>query len=386
MILPETSSTDIYTTDWHVPSIQLAVITDHRPHSLRRLLSSMSNARYFGDSLNLRINIEQTADSETLQLTSEYEWEHGDIYLHHRVVHAGLMTAVIESWYPRDNDSYAIMLEDDVELSPLFYAWIKLSLLQYRSVSHVLCLNFELKICHRYGKAENRFPNLFGISLYQQKNLELHPDGRQMFDARRTFTAAGIPHPNTPYLSQIPCSWGALYFPEQWREFHSYLVERLASSAFPLSKHVVPDVRSNRWTRSWKKYFIELVYLRGYVMLYPNYAGFASLSTNHLETGSHVKDMPPDAYIRKKKLFTVPLMPLPPAPVNDDALPPATGLLELPNARLPERHTLPVLDLLGTIVDLDTVSERGREQRTHLTGCGGLAARAFDVRELLCLH
>ena len=92
----------------------------------------MTKARYFGDTINLRINIEQTADEETLRLCSEYKWDHGDVFMHHRVVHGGLMTAVVESWYPRNKDSYGLILEDDVELSPLFYAWVKMSLLRYR--------------------------------------------------------------------------------------------------------------------------------------------------------------------------------------------------------------------------------------------------------------
>lgn len=42
------------------------------------------------------------------------------------------MAAIVESWYPYGNDSYGLLLEDDVELSPLFYAWIKMSILKYR--------------------------------------------------------------------------------------------------------------------------------------------------------------------------------------------------------------------------------------------------------------
>ncbi|KAI0675739.1 hypothetical protein C8Q78DRAFT_963889 [Trametes maxima] len=353
--------------NWHAPQIELSVITNDRPHSLRRLLRSLSGARYFGDMPNLRINVERSADDETLRMVDEYVWEHGNIFQHHRVIHGGLLTAVVESWYPKGNDSYGLILEDDVELSPLFYAYAKLSLLRYR-----------------YGKPENRSPNLFGISLYQQKNLELLPDGRHLFDARTLFTTAGLQHPHTPYLSQIPCSWGALYFPEHWREFHAYLTTRLSETVWPLRQTVVPGVRSNRWARSWKKYFIELVYLRGYVMLYPNYADFVSLSTNHLEVGSHVKDVPTDVYLRKKRLFNLPLMPL---PLTDTMLGlslPTTGLLELPNERLPDWDALPVLDLLGQIVDLNTISQRGTKQRDRLTGCEGPLSEAHDVQELLC--
>lgn len=80
----------------------------------------------------MRINIEQTADPETLQIVTQYRWGHGSVFPHHRTVHAGLMTAVVESWYPKNNDTYGLLLEDDVEVSPLFYAWTKLSLLRYR--------------------------------------------------------------------------------------------------------------------------------------------------------------------------------------------------------------------------------------------------------------
>ncbi len=46
----------------------------------------------------------------------------------------GLLPAVVESWYPNSNHSYGLLLEDDVELSPLFYAWIKMTILRYRWV------------------------------------------------------------------------------------------------------------------------------------------------------------------------------------------------------------------------------------------------------------
>ena len=243
---------------------------------------------------------------------------------------------------------------------------------------------------NRYGKAANRRPSLLGISLYQQKNIELHPDGRRLFDARSTLKGAGLSYPNTPYLSQVPCSWGALYFPEHWREFHAYLSARLNASIWPppAEDAVVPDVRSNRWTRSWKRYFIELIFLRGYVMLYPNYASYTSLSTNHLEVGSHVHDIPIETYLRKKKLFNVPLMPLPfvPAGRASTSVLPSTGLLDLPDARLPGWDALPVFDLLGAISSETTILQRGRDRRTELTGCDGIPTRANDVQELLCIH
>lgn len=118
--------------DWNMPSVQISIITNNRPHSLLRLLRSLKNARYYGDTLNLRLNMEDSADTITKQLASDLQWEHGVVFVHHRIAHGGLTTAVVESWYPRSNDSYGLLLEDDVEVSPLFYAWLKLGLLRYR--------------------------------------------------------------------------------------------------------------------------------------------------------------------------------------------------------------------------------------------------------------
>ncbi|KAH9839830.1 uncharacterized protein C8Q71DRAFT_703298 [Rhodofomes roseus] len=350
--------------NWHKPQVAVSVITNDRPHSLSRLLDSLSRAHYFGDALDLRVNLEQTADMETQQIVDDFAWNHGRVFLHRRIIHGGLLPAVVESWYPQSNDSYGLILEDDVELSPLFYGWIKLALLRYR-----------------YGRPEDTSPQLFGISLYQQKHLELRPEGRHSFNARNTFASIGLSDPSTPYLSQIPCSWGAVYFPEHWREFHAYLSFRLSEYAWDADQIVVPGVRSNKWTRSWKKYFIELAYLRGYVMLYPNYADYVSLSTNHLEVGSHVKDVPIETYMRKKRLFLLPLMPLPES--NQSS---ATGLLELPQGQLPAWAELPTLDLLGLVAREKTLQERGYERRAELTGCEDVASAPYDVWDLLCLH
>lgn len=118
--------------DWNVPRVDVSIITNNRSRSLSRLLGSLERARYFGDTLDLRFNMEDTADPDTKRLADSLEWKHGSVFVHHRITHGGLLTAVVESWYPRSNDSYGLLLEDDVEVSPLFYAWIKLALLRYR--------------------------------------------------------------------------------------------------------------------------------------------------------------------------------------------------------------------------------------------------------------
>ncbi|GAA6042471.1 hypothetical protein JCM8097_003043 [Rhodosporidiobolus ruineniae] len=347
---------------WHTPRIDLSVVTNDRPVSLHRLLTSLQTAYYYGDDVSLAVNLEQTTDRLTHRLVDDLRWPHGTFNLRHRILLGGLMPAIVESWYPTSNDTYGVLLEDDVEVSPLFYGWLKLTILQYR---------YTLA-----GRRASR--RLFGVSLYQQKNIELRPEGRQPFDAHRLFTDLSL-HPTSPYLSQIPCSWGAAYFPEVWREFHTYLSLRLSELALPISEPLVPAIRSNRWPRSWKKYFIELVYLRGYAMLYPNYPDFESLSTNHLEKGTHVHTSQVEE--KKKALFEVPL--LGPDASLVDSLPGGPG-----RERLPEYPSLPVMDLWGALACPAELLERGWQTTRMLGACKALpdltAPPRFDARELLC--
>jgi hypothetical protein len=211
----------------------------------------------------------------------------------------------------------------------------------------------------RYSDPFNASSQLFGISLYQQKVNELGMEGRRPFSAHEKLADEGQQHPTTPYLSPVPCSWGAVYFPEQWRVFHRYLSERLLETQIKLGDVVAPEVRSNHWTKSWKKYFIELAYLRGWVMLYPNYSNFSSLSTNHLEIGSHVKARTID----KKTMFLLPLINAPKS--SNERCP----LLELPGGVLPPFRALPVFNLTGSTTTLDKLRNQGQQRCNELNWC-----------------
>ncbi|RUP44105.1 hypothetical protein BC936DRAFT_149925, partial [Jimgerdemannia flammicorona] len=337
---------------WNDFKIQLIVVTDKRPHSLSRLIRSISHAHYLGDQVPMSINMEQTADKVTRLFVSTFPWPHGPKNVRHRIRKGGLMPAIVEAWYPADNNDYAIFLEDDVEVSPLFYVWVKFSILRYR-----------------YGPDRNMSSNMFGVSLYSPRNTEMGIEGRRPFHPDWVLNTTSH-HPRTPYLLQVPCSWGAVYFPEHWREYHDYITARLVDiDNNNLQNITIPNARSNRWYNSWKRYFIELIYLRGYVMLYPNFRNFTSFSTNHLEFGTHVKH-------QRKAInqFLVPLM-------ERDTI-----LSELPQSRLPEWTTLPVLDLWANLESIPALMARGRNLRKQVSAClmRENDADRFDPQDLLC--
>lgn len=360
--------------DWHRPQLDIIVITNDRPTSLHRLLSSVRSAFYLGDRADLFVNMEQTADRATQGMLADARWPHGRMTVRRRLIHGGLLPAIVESWYPGNNDSYAVILEDDTEVSPLFYVWAKYSIL-----------------LHRYGPAKSRLAasRLLGISLYQPKNLELRLEGRQPFDAHQVFQDMGIPS-SMPYLSQVPCSWGAVYFPDHWREFHQFLSLRMAETSLDFVEPVIPDIRSNRWPMSWKRYLNELIYLRGYTVLYPNFEDFLSLSTNHLELGTHVRD--DDLAAKRRELFEVPLL------SGNDSL-----VQGLPGGSLPSWTAMPVLDFWGSTTTEAELLARAKTTIEELALCTSLPAGpaesdrsarskadaaqvdlTFDASDLLC--
>eukprot|EP00898_Chlorokybus_atmophyticus_P004345 jgi/Chlat1/4911/Chrsp31S04829 len=171
----------------------IKVLACNRPGSLERLLKSVSEADYLGDTVHLDIFVDRCDPPEMRKacrkLAMEFLWPHGVKTLHFREHRAGLRTQWFELWYPHDNSSYAAILEDDMEVSPYFY-------------------KFGKQIVQRYSIQESD-PHMASFCL--------HP--------------AYVPRMNTMnsifYKARAVCSWGALLLPQQWRRFIDWVDTRL---------------------------------------------------------------------------------------------------------------------------------------------------------------
>lgn len=94
-----------------------------------------------------------------------------------------------ESWYPANDQQYGVLLEDDIEVSPLFYRWIW------------KCLD---------GYMKNPDPRMVGISLYTPRVTETIPDQkRKRFNTTELMTDL-IHDPTSPYLIQTPCRYACM--------------------------------------------------------------------------------------------------------------------------------------------------------------------------------
>lgn len=117
--------------DWKRMRLSVNIITQNRANSLTRLLKSLINAYYVGDEIAISFNVDSKVDEETIKLINSFEWPHGPKTLRRRIIQGGLIRAVSESWYPTTDDDYGLLLEDDIEVSPYYYLWIKYALLAY---------------------------------------------------------------------------------------------------------------------------------------------------------------------------------------------------------------------------------------------------------------
>ncbi|KAK6936060.1 hypothetical protein RJ641_033090 [Dillenia turbinata] len=318
--------------NWNRMRVSVNIITQNRVKSLTRLLNSLKNAYYLGDEIPISFNMDSRVDEATIKLVSTFDWPHGPKTLKRRIIQGGLIRAVSESWYPSSDDDYGLLLEDDIEVSPYYYLWIKYALLAYHYDPQV------------------SLPELSSISLYTPRLVEVVKE-RPKWNPTEFFKHI---HPNTPYLHQLPCSWGAVFFPKHWREFYVYMRMRFTEDA-KKNPVQIPRSRTNGWQASWKKFLIDMMYLRGYVSLYPNFPNQASFSTNHVEPGAHIRAK--DNIVRhNKEDFEVPLL-------KEDFR------TYLPGGKLPPASKLPSLNLFNQAVSLKGLKAAGSKLGQDVLRC-----------------
>jgi hypothetical protein len=123
-------------------------------------------------------------------------------------------------------------------------------------------------------------------------------------------------------------------------------------------------------------------------MLYPNYDDYLSLSTNHLELGSHVKQLPKELFERKKAQFTLPLLQAFNSSVGTKGK--HVRLLDLPEERLPSWPELPILDLIGVVSSSSDLVTRGIRRQEELGNCTTrISPRrgwTFNVQDMFDCH
>ncbi|KAH8955006.1 hypothetical protein BDL97_08G112000 [Sphagnum fallax] len=195
---------------------------------------------------------------EILMYVDGFKWQHGPKEVHYRSKKLGLQGQWIEAWWPSNDDEFAFIVEDDVELSRLFYRYLRGVVSTY------------------YYKPQNYDPSIYGVSL-QCPQLVPGKGGLPL-----VVNATG-----NLFLYQMVGTWGQLLFPRPWKEFRIWYDKCKSKDMRPFLGGMVTNTWNNTQLgeQMWTPWFVKFVHSRGYFNLYTKLQSDQALSILHRDHG-----------------------------------------------------------------------------------------------------
>jgi hypothetical protein len=238
-------------------------------------LVSLTQVDYEGDRVDLDVWIDRASDTaiaeEAVQASAvtarECHWPHGVRTIHRREQNAGLYEQWIYSWNVTDESTEAaIILEDDLEVSPFFYIWLKRARLHYHLDPSVAAFTLQR------GELRPRRPKGSGPS-----NLHVNES-----------------YPVFKY--KLLGTWGFAPQKAAWLDFRAWFEEMRQIGAKPY----VNDLITTQWyvqqeakaggdyaPAMWSQWFIKFSDVKHYYTVYANLPNRTTLASNYREGGLH---------------------------------------------------------------------------------------------------
>lgn len=255
--------------------IAIKVLTYDRPESLQRLLDSLAVAHYGAEDgtvhLDIFIDFPSKKKSEAkrarcVAICEGFAWTHGLKTVHALTQNAGLINQWLDAWDPDDGrgNAGALILEDDLQVSPHYYTWLSLMLKTYGSI-----------------------PELVGVSTQKQRLVNKGCGGCSDLEKR-------VVNGQNPFLYRLVGSWGYMPTATNWRKFRAWFKKmhpkRHGSNFDPL----VPGLETSTWFAifrgngevdpMWTQWFVRFCHENGLFTLYANLKS-TTMGANWRESG-----------------------------------------------------------------------------------------------------
>ena len=239
----------------------IIVLTKNRAKPLQRLLDSIGNAEYGEDKVRLEIHVDYGDDAahrDVLRVARDSNFN--ALSSKTRVIRkekgdkGGLRQAWLDAW--KTPKGHAIILEDDIALSPHWYTWMKAAWASYDS------------------------NELAGISLQRQVLIPMKPQKSEDL----------VKHTD-PFLYKLVGSIGFSPHPQRWKEFLAW-VNTLDLDTFPAA---VPGLVTTDWYQKndkkgiWTQLFIYFCEEKNLYTLYSYHKNRETLAAHMRERGEHFK-------------------------------------------------------------------------------------------------
>lgn len=225
--------------------IGIVVIAYNRVKSISRLLKSLKNASYFGDTVDLVISIDYNKkyNEHILNVAQSFNWLHGEKKIVNHKKNLGLKKHVLSCGEFLEEFDNICVLEDDIYVSPNFYNYTKQA------------VNFYLNS-----------PKIAGISLYSHQ-----------FNYIKDKLFIPLQNGYDAYFMQQAQSWGQVWGKKSWKEFVNWLNKKeINIKDFPIEIYNWPNT-------SWLKLQMQFLVEEDKYFVYP----YISLSTNFSDDGTH---------------------------------------------------------------------------------------------------
>lgn len=250
------------------PVARIIVITMDREDSLNRLLSSLVKANYGEDHVDLDIWIDRAKDKPVdegvLHVCQTADWKQGTKTVHKRATNAGLYEQWIYTWnITEETTEFAVILEDDLEVSPAFYQWLRVARAAYAQDTDV------------------------GAFTLQRSTLR----PRQIKGVASGSLSISNEHPVFKY--KLLGTWGFAPQRDQWVEFRKWFEEKRAKGEKPY----VDGLVTTEWYKRqevngfaptmWSQWWIKFVDEKGYFTVTAHLPDGTTLASNWREPGMH---------------------------------------------------------------------------------------------------
>lgn len=111
----------------------IVVVGYNRLDSLKRLLSSLEQSQYDGDTIPLIISIDASGNEELYNFVKAYNWIYGPCYVNIQTQRLGLKKHILQCGNLTRFFKSIVLLEDDIVVSPYFYKYVKTAVEYYSS-------------------------------------------------------------------------------------------------------------------------------------------------------------------------------------------------------------------------------------------------------------
>ena len=222
--------------------VALVVVGYNRLDSIRRLLESLSNAKY-SETAPLVISIDASGCQPLYDYVQSFQWQHGDKYVLIKEKRMGLRDHIISCGDLTRFFKAVVILEDDLFVSEYFYDYV-------------------LQAVEVYDKEDR----VSGISLYRpcmDRNLPID----YVFDGNDTFAYQNVE------------SWGECWTERMWNEFREWYGN---TPEHDFSNVDMPTFIKG-WKKAWSKFYMAFQIETGRYFVYPS----ISHTTCFSEAGVH---------------------------------------------------------------------------------------------------